>query len=99
MIRLVDRILNVEHGRDGHRDPLAILDRHGAVLTLAHDLQRQSVLARKMNPHEAEADATQHRLHDQRDARIDAALADDAIVTFACQCRHAVPVFCLASGG
>ena len=90
MIGLVDRILDVERRRHRAADLLAILDGHGAVVALGHDLQRQSVLAGQPHADEAKAHAAQHRRDDRSDARIDAALADDAVVSdcVACACRH-----------
>ena len=80
MIGLLDRILDVEHRRDGTAHFLAILDGHRAVVALGHDLQRQAVLRREADAHEAKADGAKHRRNDQRDARIDAAFADDAVI-------------------
>ena len=54
MIRLVDRIFDIEDRRNGPADLLAILDGHGAVLALGHDLQRQAVLPGQPHAHQAE---------------------------------------------
>ncbi len=45
MIGLLDRIGHVERRRNRAADLFAILDGHGAVVALGHDLQRQAVLA------------------------------------------------------
>ncbi len=80
MIGLLDRILDIERRRDGAAHLLAILDGHRAVFALGHDLQRQAVLGRQADAHKAEADGAKDRRDDQRDARIDAAFADDAVI-------------------
>ena len=80
MIGLVERILDVEHGRNGAACVLAVLDRHGAVVALGHHLQGQAVLRRQPHPHQAETNGAKNRRDDQRDARIDAAFADDAVI-------------------
>ena len=50
MIRLVERIIDVEHRRDGAAGLLAVLDGHRAVVALGHDLQGQAVLRRAGAP-------------------------------------------------
>ena len=80
MIGLLDRILDVERRRDGAAHFLAVLDRHGAVVALGHDLQREAVLRQQADAHKPEADGAKHRRDDQRDARIDSAFADDAVI-------------------
>ena len=80
MIRLFDRILDVESRRQSATRLLAVLDGHGAVLALRHDLQRQAVLAREAHPHQPETQRLQDRRDDRRDARVDAALADETVV-------------------
>src|ERR1700752_2068544 len=80
VIGLLDWILDIERRRHGTTYFLAVLDRHGAVLALGHDLKRQAILRQETAPHEAEPDGAKDRRDNQRDARIDAALADDAII-------------------
>src|SRR3989338_665060 len=52
-----DRVLDVEDGRESAREFFAILDRHGAVGALCHDLERLPVLQAEADAHDLEADA------------------------------------------
>jgi hypothetical protein len=86
MVGLVDQVFDVERRRDRAAQLLAIGHRHGAVLALSHDLQRQPVLAGKPNPHEAKTHRAQQRPDQRGDARLDAAFADQAVIVL---CRGA----------
>ena len=86
MIRLFDRIIDIESRRNRAAHLFAILDGHGAVFAFGHDLQRQPVLARQADANEAEADRAKDGLNDQGDAGVDAGLANDAVVACLFDC-------------
>src|SRR5690606_6839173 len=79
MISAIDRIVDIERGRNCAAHFLAILDAHRSVEPLRHDLQRQPILPRQANPHKAEAQGTQYRFDDRRNTRFHTRLADDAL--------------------
>ena len=64
MISLLDRIVDIKNRRNRAAYFLAVLDGHGAVVALDHDLQRQTVLTRQTHAHEPEARGAQHRRND-----------------------------------
>ena len=60
----LDRVGHVEHRRQRARDRLAVLDRHGAVRPLRHDLHGAAVGGRHLHPHQPVAELFDHRLGD-----------------------------------
>ncbi len=64
-----DRVLDVEHRRDGAARRLAFVDAEGSVGALGHDLQGRRAAAGDLHPHQAEAETLQHRADDGGDAR------------------------------
>ena len=77
MIRLVDRILDVENGRDGHRYGFATFDIHCAVGAFCHDLQRHSVLVHHTHANQLEIHRDEHGLDNICDTTVKARLSDD----------------------
>jgi len=82
IVGAVDRVLDVEGRRDVARDGLAILDVHGAVGLLGHDLDRHAVQRRDLDAHQPVAEALDDRLDDMRDAGLEPGLGDDARFDF-----------------
>ena len=75
----IDRVGDVEHRRQRARGGLAILDRHGAVRPLGHDLHGAAGQRRKSRTRTSRiAEAREHRLGDRGDARRNARLGDQA---------------------
>src|SRR5262249_26038326 len=78
MIFAVDRILDVEHGREILAQTLAIGDGKAAVLVLGHDLQRAAIVLRDLHADQRIAEVVGDRLDDPRDARLEAGFLDVA---------------------
>jgi hypothetical protein len=67
-IGLADRIFEVEHGRERHARPFAVVDGHRAVGPLRHDLQGRSAGRRYFDPHQPKSQIAQDRPDDRADA-------------------------------
>ncbi len=77
MVVTVDRILDIKHRRQCPADEFTIFDGHRAIVALGHDLQSQSVEARKTNPDQSETNRFQYRLNNAGHAGIDTCFSDD----------------------
>ncbi len=77
-IGAIDRVGDVEHRRQRARDGLAVLDRHGAVRPLGHDLDGAAGEPGNPDPDQAVAEAGEHRLDDGGNAGRHALLDDQA---------------------
>ena len=99
MIRLIDRIFHIQNRRNGRGDLFAVLDGHGAVVALGHDLKRQAVQIEEAHAHEAKAHAHKDGLDDGGDALIKAGFDDQpGFVGIVCVChvRQAfTPALCM----
>ena len=74
----LDRIGDVEHRRQRPRDRLAILDQHGAVGPLRHDLDGAAGFARNLDADQPVAHALQHGTRDRGHPRRHAGLDHEA---------------------
>jgi hypothetical protein len=88
MIFAIDRILDVEHGREVFAEPLAIGDGEAAVLVLGHDLQRAAIVLRDLHADQRVAEVVGDGLDNARNPRFEPSLPD---VSFLVQVeRHGV---------
>ena len=74
----LDRIGDVKHRRQRPRDRLAILDQHGSIRPLRHDLDGAAGFTRNLDADQPIAHALQHRTGDIRHPRGDARLDHEA---------------------
>jgi hypothetical protein len=72
-----DRVGDVEYRRQRARGGLAVLDGHGAVRPLGHDLHRAAGKGGNAYPHQPIAKSGEHRLDDRGDARRAPRLGDE----------------------
>ena len=75
-IRPVDGIGHVEHRRQRARGRLAILNGHGSVRALGHDLHRATGRTGNAHAHEAVTKVGEHRLSENSDAGRSAGLGN-----------------------
>ena len=77
-VRLLDRVGDVEHRRQRARQRLAVVDGHGSVRPLRHDLHGAAGQAGNLHPDQAQAKPLDHRLGNRGNACRHALLNDQA---------------------
>ncbi len=80
MVRLADRIVDIERGGNYVADRLAVLDGQRSVLTLGHHLEGAAVLGGDADADEAEPEGLHRRRDDPRHARLHTSLRNQTVV-------------------
>ena len=76
---VVNRVLDVQRGRDRRRDFRAVVNFDPAMRFVGHDLQRRAVAAHQADAHQFEAEVFDHGRHEGGQPLVDLGLGDQVV--------------------